>query len=70
MSDQFVRVADPQTGYHRTAHVSELRTNPALKVLKDHPAVDANGNVLPPKFTVEKGTGRTAAATIITGDAG
>ncbi len=67
----FVRVMDPQTGYHRTAHVSEVRTNKALKVLDDHDAVDANGNPLPPKFTVEKGTGRsTAAATIITGDAG
>lgn len=55
MSDPlFVRVSDPQTGYHRTAHVTEVATNPALKVLADHDAVDANGNPLPPKFTVEK----------------
>jgi len=55
MTDQFVRVADPQTGYHRTAHVSEVATNPALKVLADHDAVDANGNPLPPKFNEPKG---------------
>ena len=53
MSDQFVRVADPQTGYHRTAHVSEVATNPALKVLADHDAVDANGNPLPPRTATE-----------------
>ena len=55
MSDQFVRVIDPQTGYQRTAHISETRTNPALKVLDDHDAVDANGSPLPPKFNEPKG---------------
>lgn len=55
MSDQFVRVSDPATGYQRTAHVSEVETNPALKVLADHDAVDLNGNPLPPKFKIDKG---------------
>lgn len=56
MSDQFVRVIDPQTGYQRTAHVSEVETNKALKVLSDHDAVDVNGVPLPPKFNEPKGS--------------
>lgn len=74
MSDQFVRVIDPATGYQRTAHVTEVESNPALKVLVDHAAVSPNGTPLPPKFNVAKGAPPAPAddstTTIVTGAAG
>ena len=63
MSDQFVRVTDPATGYHRTAHQTEDETNKALKVLAGHDAVDLNGNPLPPKFKIDKGEPGSPATT-------
>ena len=48
MSIEWVRVRDERTGHHYTVTKTKADRDKALKVL-DAPAVDINGNVIPPK---------------------
>ena len=48
MSIEWVRVRDERTGHHYTVTKAKADRDKALKAF-DAPAVDINGNTLPPK---------------------
>lgn len=57
---EWVRVRQPETGHHITLTAEQAKAADLTPLKQD--AVDANGNPLPPKYHVDKGsTGKSGA---------
>lgn len=54
----WVRVRQPETGHHITVSRAVFEASDGLTALKQD-AVDGNGDPLPPKYHVDKGSARS-----------
>lgn len=62
MPDEYVRVADLETGHHVSIHKQQFDANPGLWRELKGDATYANGTPLPPKYKTDVSTEATKAA--------